>query len=80
MKTERTIDRLYRKRARYYADFRDFAAQGGALEALKMPGEPFATPPRDPALIGPVTARFLKKSSRRIHDAFTGDALRSGSR
>jgi integrase len=50
MKKQRTIDRLYRKRARYYADFRDFAAQGGALEALKMPGEPFATLLREEAI------------------------------
>jgi hypothetical protein len=35
--------RLYTKRARYYADFRDYADAGGGKEALIPSGERFAT-------------------------------------
>lgn len=44
-------DRLYQKRGRWYADFRDFSHVGGGLEALVPTGEKFATKNEDEAEI-----------------------------
>ncbi len=44
MKAKRRKDsRVFRRGRRYYADFRDHADVGGAVEALKVPGEKRAT-------------------------------------
>ena len=42
-------ERLYQKGRGFYADFRDFADVGGAQEALKPPGERWATKDEDVA-------------------------------
>jgi hypothetical protein len=39
--------RLYQRAGRYWADFRDFADQGGKREPLKPKGERLATTDRD---------------------------------
>jgi hypothetical protein len=41
--------RVYAKRGRFYADFRDFADVGGRQEALRLRGERSATTDRDVA-------------------------------
>ena len=49
MGKRRRATRLYRRKERYYADFRDFADVGGKQEAMVPPGERWATTDRDVA-------------------------------
>lgn len=45
-----SASRIYLKRGRHYADFRDFAKWGGKLEPLRAPGEASATRDAEAAL------------------------------
>jgi hypothetical protein len=57
--------RLYTKRGRYYADFRDYAAVGGGKEAFIPAGERFATrDKREARAMGRARLRELKALHR----------------
>jgi integrase len=65
-KRERPTKRLYLKGERWYADFRDFADEGGGLEAMIPPGERFATKSRAEAVkLGKARHDELKAARRR---------------
>ena len=66
MSKRRRKDRLYRKRARYYADLRDYSDVGGGLEAMKPDGSIYATEDRD------VASRLLARRLTQL------EAIRAG--